>query len=82
MVLPDILKNSNLSLTLSPSDLESDETLLAIPDPNFRKVRTILSQQINVSTIHKYYLKKAPNKYSQIILNCTSTQEAYDWVAA
>ena len=41
-MLPDILKNSNLSLTLSPSDLASDETLLAIPDPNFRKVRTIL----------------------------------------
>ena len=52
LLLPDILKNSNLSLTLSPSDLASDETLLAIPDPNFRKVRTIMSQPADQCIYH------------------------------
>ena len=36
-LLPDILQNSNINLTLPTSAFGSDESIIAVPDPNFRK---------------------------------------------
>ena len=36
-LLPDLIQNSNLNLTLPTSAFGSDESIIAVPDPSFRK---------------------------------------------
>merc|ERR1712032_263518 len=51
-LLPDILQNSNINLTLPTSAFGSDESIVAVPDPNFSPVVVLLGQdQFNQSAV-------------------------------